>query len=79
MMKKIKKLLKSRAKKKTVKVRKGSSHQCSVCSKDFIHETPTTLVGMLGIIPVQFCRKCFPRVMAQSEELNLNDTQLRLV
>jgi len=37
------------------------------------------LVGMLGIIPVQFCKKCFPRVMAQSEELNLNDTRLKVV
>jgi len=79
MMKKIKKLLKSRAKKKTVKARKGSNHQCSVCYKDFKHEKPSTLVGMLGIIPVQFCRKCFPRVMAQSEDLNLNDTRLRVV
>ena len=65
--------------KKAVKGRRGSKHQCSVCYKDFTHDKPTTLVGMLGIIPVQFCRKCFPRVIRQSEELNLNDTRLRVV
>ena len=54
-------------------------HTCSVCYKDFKHQKPETMVGMLGIIPVQFCKKCFPKVMAQSEELNLNDTRLRVV
>ena len=50
-----------------------------MCAKTFQHQKPETLVGMLGIIPVQFCKVCFPRVMAQSEELNLNDTRLKVV
>ena len=58
---------------------KNTKHKCSVCAKQFTHQKPDTLVGMLGIIPVQFCKKCFPRVMAQSEELNLNDTRLKVV
>ena len=70
MLKRIKKIINpSKAKKET----------CTVCSKRFTHKKPETLVGMLGIIPVQFCKKCFPRVMAQSEELNLNDTRLEVV
>ena len=56
-----------------------TKHKCSVCAKTFQHQKPDTLVGMLGIIPVQFCRVCFPRVMAQSEELYLNDTRLKVV
>jgi len=56
-----------------------TKHKCSVCAKQFTHQAPDTLVGMLGIIPVQFCKKCFPRVMAQSEELNLKDTRLKVV
>ena len=50
-------------------------HKCSVCMKAFTHKKPDTLVGKLGIIPVQFCKKCLPKVMAQSEELNLNDSR----
>ena len=50
-------------------------HKCSVCTKAFTHKNPDTLVGKLGIIPVQFCKKCLPKVMAQSEELNLNDSR----
>ena len=60
-------------------MRKKTKFKCSVCAKPFQHQKPETLVGMLGIIPVQFCRVCFPRVMAQSEELNLNDTRLEVV
>jgi len=71
MLKRIKKIINpSKAKQK---------EKCSVCSKRFTHKKPDTLVGMLGIIPVQFCKKCFPRVMAQSEELKLNDTRLKVV
>ena len=50
-------------------------HKCSVCTKAFTHKKPDTLVGKLGIIPVQFCKKCLPKVMAQSEKLNLNDSR----
>jgi len=50
-------------------------YKCSVCTKAFTHKKPDTLVGKLGIIPVQFCKKCFPKVMAQPEELNLNDSR----
>ena len=50
-------------------------HKCSVCTKAFTHKKPDTLVGKLGIIPVQFCKKCLPKVMAQSEELNLNNSR----
>jgi hypothetical protein len=60
-------------------MKKVQKEKCSVCAKPFQHQKPETLVGMLGIIPVQFCRKCFPKVMAQSEELNLNDTRLKVV
>jgi len=74
-LKRIKQMLNT----KEVKARKGSKHTCSVCSKKFTHRHEQTLVGMLGIIPVQFCKKCFHRVMAQSEELNLKDTQLKVV
>jgi len=49
--------------------------KCSICDARFTHKKPNTLVGKLGIIPVQFCKKCFPKVMAQPEELNLNDTR----
>jgi hypothetical protein len=70
MLKKIKKMISPKNTKK---------EKCSVCAKQFTHQAPDTLVGMLGIIPVQFCKKCFPRVMAQSEELNLKDTRLKVV
>ena len=70
MLKKIKKIIiPNEAKKET----------CTVCSKKFKHKKPDTLVGMLGIIPVQFCKKCFPKVMSQSEELDLRDTRLEVV
>ena len=65
--------------KKMITPKKTKKEKCSVCAKQFTHKKPDTLVGMLGIIPVQFCKKCFPRVMAQSEELNLNDTRLEVV
>jgi hypothetical protein len=65
--------------KKIIAPKKSKKETCTVCSKRFTHKKPDTLVGMLGIIPVQFCKKCFPRVMAQSEELNLNDTRLKVV
>jgi hypothetical protein len=61
--------------KKVSKLKKGSVFICSVCTKGFVHKKPDTLVGKLGIIPVQFCKKCLPKVMAQSEELNLNDSR----
>ena len=75
MLKRIKQMLNT----KEVKARKGSKHTCSVCSTAFTHQKKETLVGMLGIMPVQFCKKCFPRVMAQSEDLHLKDTQLKVV
>ena len=53
-------------------------HKCSVCMKTFTHKKPDTLVGKLGIIPVQFCKKCLPKVMAQSEELNLSDSRRKV-
>ena len=58
---------------------RNKKHQCTVCSKSFAHKGEDTLVGMLGIIPVQFCRVCFPKVMAQKEEIYLNDVQLKVV
>lgn len=65
--------------KKIITPKTTKKETCSVCSKRFTHKRPDTLVGMLGIIPVQFCRVCFPKVMAQSEELNLNDNRLKVV
>ena len=64
--------------KKVSKLKKGSVFICSVCTKGFVHNKPETLVGKLGIIPVQFCKKCFPKVMAQSEELNLSDSRRKV-
>ena len=64
--------------KKVSKLKKGSVFICSVCTKGFVHKKPDTLVGKLGIIPVQFCKKCFPKVMAQSEELNLTDSRRKV-
>jgi len=45
---------------------------CSVCSKGFVHKKPETLVGKLGIIPVNLCKKHFKAVM-KHDELILND------
>jgi len=64
--------------KKVSKLKKGSVFICSVCTKGFVHNKPETLVGKLGIIPVQFCKKCFPKVVAQSEELNLSDSRRKV-
>ena len=64
--------------KKVSKLKKGSVFICSVCTKGFVHNKPETLVGKLGIIPVQFCKKCLPKVMAQSEELNLSDSRRKV-
>jgi len=58
---------------------RNKKHRCTVCSVSFQHKDNDTLVGMLGIIPVQFCKKCYPKVMAQKEELYLNDVQLKVV
>jgi len=65
--------------KKIIAPKKTKKEKCSVCAKQFTHKAPDTLVGMLGIIPVQFCKKCFPQVMAQSEKLNLKDTRSKVV
>jgi hypothetical protein len=50
---------------------------CSVCSKEFVHKKPDTLVGKLGPIPVQFCKPCFKKVM-KHDHLALNDTRRKV-
>jgi hypothetical protein len=45
---------------------------CTVCGKRFVHNKPETLVGKLGIIPVNLCKTHFKAVMKQ-DELLLND------
>jgi len=55
-----------------------AKQKCSVCKRQFTHKKPETLVGKLGIIPVQFCRKCYPLVLMQNDELELHDTRKRV-
>jgi len=45
---------------------------CTVCGKKFAHQKPDTLVGKLGIIPVNLCKTHFKAVM-KHDELMLND------
>ena len=45
---------------------------CTVCGTKFVHKKPETLVGKLGIIPVNLCKKHFKAVM-KHDELLLND------
>ena len=45
---------------------------CTVGGTKFVHKKPETLVGKLGIIPVNLCKKHFKAVMKQ-DELLLND------
>ena len=47
---------------------------CTVCGKKFFHNKPETLVGKLGIIPVNLCKIHFSSVMKQ-DELLLNDSR----
>ena len=51
---------------------KKSIFRCTVCGKKFTHQKPDTLVGKLGIIPVNLCKKHFTAVM-KHDELMLND------
>ena len=46
--------------------------KCTVCSTKFTHNKTETLVGKLGIIPVNLCKKHFKAVM-KHDELLLND------
>jgi hypothetical protein len=45
---------------------------CTVCGTKFVHKKPENLVGKLGIIPVNLCKKHFKAVM-KNHELLLND------
>ena len=45
---------------------------CTVCGKKFVHNNTETLVGKLGIIPVNLCKTHFKAVM-KHDELLLND------
>jgi len=48
--------------------------KCSVCSKPFKHKKGETLIGRLGIIPVQFCKNHLKKIL-NMEEMNLSDTR----
>ena len=50
-----------------------AKQKCSVCKKQFVHKKPNTLVGRLGIMPVQFCKKCYPLFVMQANDLELHD------
>jgi len=66
-------------KKKIKRVTKRTGiHECSVCSKPFTHQKHSTLVGRLGIIPVQFCQPCFKKVM-KLDEMFLSDSRRVMV
>ena len=45
---------------------------CTVCGTKFVHKKPENLVGKLGIIPVNLCKKHLKAVM-KNHELLLND------
>ena len=47
---------------------------CTVCGTRFTHKKPDTLVGKLGMISVNLCKKHFRAVMKQ-DELLLNDSR----
>ena len=51
-----------------------SKSKCSVCSKPFKHKKGETLIGRLGIIPVQFCKTHLKKIL-KLEEMNLSDTR----
>ena len=51
-----------------------SKSKCSVCSKLFKHKKGETLIGRLGIIPVQFCKTHLKKIL-KMEEMNLSDTR----
>ena len=48
--------------------------KCSDCSKPFKHKKGETLIGRLGIIPVQFCKNHLKKIL-NMEEMNLSDTR----
>jgi len=48
--------------------------KCSVCSKPFKHKKGETLIGRLGIIPVQFCKTHLKKIL-KMEEMSLSDTR----
>ena len=50
---------------------------CTVCGKRFVHNKPETLVGKLGIIPVNLCKTHFKAVM-KHDHLELNDTRRKV-
>ena len=48
--------------------------KCTVCDKKFVHQKPDTLVGSLGIIPINLCKTHFKQIMTK-DVLPLNDTR----
>jgi hypothetical protein len=53
-----------------------SKSKCSVCFKPFKHKKGETLIGRLGIIPVQFCKNHLKKIL-KMEEMNLSDTRTK--
>ena len=48
--------------------------KCSVCKKTQHTKKVETLIGRLGIIPVQFCKNHLKKIL-NMEEMNLSDTR----
>ena len=48
--------------------------KCTVCKKVFTVKKGESLIGKLGIIPVDLCKGCLPKVL-KHDELTLTDTR----
>ena len=49
--------------------------KCTVCKKAFTVKKGESLIGKLGIIPVDLCKTHYRKVMSV-DEMNLNDTRV---
>ena len=53
-------------------IKKG---KCTVCKKVFTVKKGESLIGKLGIIPVDLCKTHLKKVLSY-DEMNLNDTRV---
>jgi len=56
-----------------------SKSKCSVCSKPFKHKKGETLIGRLGIIPVQFCKTHLKKILKILEWRSLDRSTKTIV
>ena len=54
---------------------RGTKGKCTVCKKVFIAKKGESLIGKLGIIPVDLCKTHLKKVLSY-DEMNLNDTRV---